>query len=151
MQKMYTIFFFVICLSCSIVLFLRFTDKGKESFLEGEGVTILRMVLEESDDDELIDLGFEIITSLILDGKLCFCSWQWLLKSFLMSGCKKKWRHDQSTIFKYSSKISISNQKTFHPLLPKIILNRLFYSLGSIEVSILLLLVPGIYLVLCEK
>ncbi|XP_015762797.1 PREDICTED: rap1 GTPase-GDP dissociation stimulator 1-like, partial [Acropora digitifera] len=43
------------------------SDKGKESFLEGEGVAILRMVLEESDDDELIDLGFEIITSLILD------------------------------------------------------------------------------------
>lgn len=64
------------CLSCSIVHFFCFTDKGKESFLEGEGVAILRMVLEESDDDELIDLGFEIITSLILDGKLCFCSWQ---------------------------------------------------------------------------
>ena len=58
--------------------------------MEGEGVAILRMVLEESDDDELIDLGFEIITSLILDGKLCFCSWQWLLKSFLMSDYKKK-------------------------------------------------------------
>ncbi|KAK2560561.1 Rap1 GTPase-GDP dissociation stimulator 1 [Acropora cervicornis] len=43
------------------------SDKGKESFLEGEGVAILRMVLEESDDDELIDLGFEIVTSLILD------------------------------------------------------------------------------------
>jgi len=43
------------------------SDKGKESFLEGQGVAILRMVLEESDDDELIDLGFEIITSLILD------------------------------------------------------------------------------------
>ena len=39
-------------------------------------MAILRMVLEESDDDELIDLGFEIITSLILDGKLWFCSWQ---------------------------------------------------------------------------
>lgn len=43
------------------------TDKGKKSFLESEGVAILRMILEESDDDELIDLVFEIITSLILD------------------------------------------------------------------------------------
>lgn len=43
------------------------SDKGKVSFLEGEGVAILKMVLQESDDEELIDLVFEMITSLILD------------------------------------------------------------------------------------
>ena len=48
------------------------TDKGKASFLEGEGVAILKMVLQESDDEELIDIVFEMITSLILDGKWVF-------------------------------------------------------------------------------
>ena len=55
--------------SFKITFDLWFADKGKKSFLESEGVAILRMILEESDDDELIDLVFEIITSLILDGE----------------------------------------------------------------------------------
>ena len=52
---------------CSYCFFL--TDKGKASFLESEGPAILKMVMLESEHDESIDLVFEIITSLILDGK----------------------------------------------------------------------------------
>ena len=32
-------------------------------------MAILRMVLQESDDEELIDLVFEILSSLIVDGE----------------------------------------------------------------------------------
>lgn len=49
-----------------------FTDKGKASFLESEGVTILKKVAQESDDNELIDLVFEILSSIIIDGKCVF-------------------------------------------------------------------------------
>ena len=49
-----------------------FTDKGKASFLESEGVTVLKKVAQESDDNELIDLVFEILSSIIIDGKYAF-------------------------------------------------------------------------------
>ena len=49
-----------------------FTDKGKASFLESEGVAILKKVAQESDDNELIDLVFEILSSIIIDGKFVF-------------------------------------------------------------------------------
>lgn len=49
-----------------------FTDKGKASFLESEGVAILKKVAQESDDNELIDLVFEILSSIIIDGKYVF-------------------------------------------------------------------------------
>lgn len=49
-----------------------FTDKGKASFMESEGVAILKKVAQESDDDELIDLVFEILSSIIIDGKYAF-------------------------------------------------------------------------------
>ena len=49
-----------------------FTDKGKASFLESEGVTILKKVAQESDDNELVDLVFEILSSIIIDGKCVF-------------------------------------------------------------------------------
>ena len=49
-----------------------FTDKGKASFLESEGAAILKMVVQETDDDELIDSVFEILSSLIMDGKWLF-------------------------------------------------------------------------------
>lgn len=49
-----------------------FTDKGKASFLESEGVAILKKVAQESDDNELIDLVFEILSSIIIDGKYMF-------------------------------------------------------------------------------
>lgn len=49
-----------------------FTDKGKASFLESEGVAILKKVAQESDDNELIDLVFEILSSIIVDGKYVF-------------------------------------------------------------------------------
>ena len=49
-----------------------FTDKGKASFLESEGVAILKKVVQESDDNELIDLVFEILSSIIIDGKFVF-------------------------------------------------------------------------------
>ena len=49
-----------------------FTDKGKASFLESEGVAILKKVAQESDDNELIDLVFEILSSIIVDGKYMF-------------------------------------------------------------------------------
>lgn len=48
---------------------LAFTDKGKASFLESEGVAILKKVAQESDDNELTDLVFEILSSIIIDGK----------------------------------------------------------------------------------
>ena len=51
---------------------LAFTDKGKASFLESEGVAILKKVAQESDDNELIDLVFEILSSIIIDGKFVF-------------------------------------------------------------------------------
>lgn len=43
------------------------SDKGKASFLEGEGAAILKMVVQGTDDDELIDSVFEILSSLIMD------------------------------------------------------------------------------------
>ena len=49
-----------------------FTDKGKASFLESEGVAILKKVAQESDDNELLDLVFEILSSIIIDGKYVF-------------------------------------------------------------------------------
>lgn len=49
-----------------------FTDKGKASFLESEGVAILKKIAQESDDNELIDLVFEILSSIIIDGKYVF-------------------------------------------------------------------------------
>lgn len=49
-----------------------FTDKGKASFLESEGVAILKKVAQESDDNELTDLVFEILSSIIIDGKGVF-------------------------------------------------------------------------------
>ena len=51
---------------------LAFTDKGKASFLESEGVAILKKVAQESDDKELTDLVFEILSSIIIDGKGVF-------------------------------------------------------------------------------
>ena len=47
-----------------------FTEKGKASFSESDGVTILMKVLQESDDEEFVDLIFEIFSSVIVDGKL---------------------------------------------------------------------------------
>jgi len=43
------------------------SDKGKASLLESEGVSILRTVLHESADEELTDLVFEILSSVIID------------------------------------------------------------------------------------
>jgi len=43
------------------------SDKGRVSLLESEGVSILRMVLHESADEELTDLVFEILSSVIID------------------------------------------------------------------------------------
>lgn len=57
-----------------------FTDRGKASFLESEGVAILKKVAQESDDNELIDLVFEILSSIIIDGKymfFCCCNSLW--------------------------------------------------------------------------
>lgn len=47
-----------------------FAEKGKASFSESDGVTILMKVLQESDDKEFVDLVFEIFSSLVVDGKL---------------------------------------------------------------------------------
>ena len=47
-----------------------FTEKGKASFSESDGVAILMKVLQESDDEEFVDLIFEIFSSVIVDGKL---------------------------------------------------------------------------------
>ena len=47
-----------------------FTEKGKASFSESDGVTILMKVLQESDDEEFVDLIFDIFSSVIVDGKL---------------------------------------------------------------------------------
>lgn len=46
-----------------------FTEKGKASFSESDGVTILMKVVQESEDEELIDLVFEIFSSVVVDGK----------------------------------------------------------------------------------
>ena len=62
---------------CTFCLFLMFCDcfmyhseKGKASFSESDGVTILMKVVQESDDEEFVDLVFEIFLSVIIDGKL---------------------------------------------------------------------------------
>ena len=60
------------CCCCWIDDLPAFTDKGKASFLESEGVAILKKVAQESDDNELIDLVFEILSSIIVDGKYMF-------------------------------------------------------------------------------
>lgn len=46
-----------------------FTEKGKASFSESDGVEILMKVVQESEDEEMIDTIFEIFKSLIVDGK----------------------------------------------------------------------------------
>ena len=46
-----------------------FTEKGKASFRESDGVTILMKVVQESEDEELVDLVFEIFSSVVVDGK----------------------------------------------------------------------------------
>lgn len=43
------------------------SEKGKASFSESDGVTILMKVLQESDDEEFVDLIFEIFSSVIVD------------------------------------------------------------------------------------
>ena len=60
------------CCCCRVDDLPTFTDKGKASFLESEGVAILKKVAQESDDNELIDLVFEILSSIIVDGKYVF-------------------------------------------------------------------------------
>ena len=60
------------CCCCWVDDLPAFTDKGKASFLESEGVAILKKVAQESDDNELIDLVFEILSSIIVDGKYVF-------------------------------------------------------------------------------
>ena len=57
------------CGLCLMLPYLFFIDKGKASLLESEGVSILRMVLHESADEELTDLVFEILSSVIIDGE----------------------------------------------------------------------------------
>ena len=52
------------------LFYVLFTEKGKASFSESDGVTILMKVLQESDDEEFVDLIFEIFSSVIVDGKL---------------------------------------------------------------------------------
>lgn len=50
-------------------LYVPFTEKGKSSFNESDGVNILMKVVQESEDEELIDLVFEICSSVVVDGK----------------------------------------------------------------------------------
>jgi len=47
-----------------------FTEKGKASFSESDGVTILMKVVQESDNEEFVDLVFEIFSSVVIDGRL---------------------------------------------------------------------------------
>lgn len=47
-----------------------FTEKGKASFSESDGVAVLMKVLQESEDEEFVDLVFEIFSSVVVDGKL---------------------------------------------------------------------------------
>ncbi|CAH3189879.1 unnamed protein product [Porites evermanni] len=54
-------------MALSALSVLVLSDKGKASFLESEGVAILKKVAQESDDNELIDLVFEILSSIIID------------------------------------------------------------------------------------
>ena len=52
------------------LFYVLFTEKGKASFSESDGVAILMKVLQESDDEKFVDLIFEIFSSVIVDGKL---------------------------------------------------------------------------------
>lgn len=58
----------VLCrMALSAVSVLISSEKGKTSFSESDGVTILMKVLQESDDEEFVDLIFEIFSSVIVD------------------------------------------------------------------------------------
>lgn len=50
--------------------YVPFTEKGKASFSESDGVAVLMKVLQESEDEEFVDLVFEIFSSVVVDGKL---------------------------------------------------------------------------------
>lgn len=54
-------------MALSAVSVLISSEKGKASFSESDGVTILMKVLQESDDEEFVDLIFEIFSSVIID------------------------------------------------------------------------------------
>lgn len=54
-------------MALSAVSVLISSEKGKASFSESDGVTILMKVLQESDDKEFVDLVFEIFSSLVVD------------------------------------------------------------------------------------
>ncbi|KAJ7373112.1 Rap1 GTPase-GDP dissociation stimulator 1 [Desmophyllum pertusum] len=54
-------------MALSAVSVLVFSEKGKASFSESDGVEILMKVVQESEDEEMIDTIFEIFKSLIVD------------------------------------------------------------------------------------
>ena len=62
----------------SLFFCVPFAEKGKASFSESDGVTILMKIVQDSEDEEMIDLMFEIFTSVIVDGK-CFLYVFWEL------------------------------------------------------------------------
>ncbi|KAL9957921.1 hypothetical protein ACROYT_G034877 [Oculina patagonica] len=54
-------------MALSAVSVLISSEKGKASFSESDGVNILMKVVQESEDEELIDMVFEICSSVVVD------------------------------------------------------------------------------------